>query len=1109
MAQPTEFGGVTGSRIGSSSVPAQGSPEPVREGQVLSGVVVVSDPQAPASSAVARKGVDISGTFVAVKDLPPGIKVGERVDVAVTRTSPEFSLQYLQSTTSATAGATPPDAQAGLMQLLEAVDLSEKGLGDLRQMILNVRPRVSHSEAVTLPKITRDEVLREFLVKSGIPADADLAKRELVIESLKSFNAGAMRVPVADALFQQQQIVRSAPLPVHVERLERLVKDIELLISQPKGTVDSKREAEMKGPVRPQVDRTELVKRVMTVRETFVREPHPASRIIIQELDSLAREIRTGPSVIEPSRQSLQGAIERVLKVLPKGESLRTEPVRQEKGAAGAAATEDLRRTLETLRQKPPSGDTVPTRQTNPDTAPVVSSRDETRELQRRISVVRERLIGSQVPPDRALAEALDTVSRELESQSVSRPREAMQLQAALGRAVQALTKEVDSQSRTSSPVLRLEREQLRDSLVVELEKIQKRSTDTTQQIPKPVVPDAKVISSDQRIFSGVSTGEPVRDLLVSLSGVNPGREQPELEIFRRQLREVIDAQIEVLRDLDIRVRTVLGGNDRDNPVESLLRTLSQSAELLEGSDAPVERQLQQLIKTLVLDLEQALKAPKPLLAVREVLEAALQSIQKEFGLPDIRARIQLELAGETPAPHLPQEVRVTLRLLEVQIRTLLEAPDLEEQMTRYLAATTSAEREHAPLMKEMRDLVVTLEKLSVPEDPGYLNLAPAARQTVKNALATLQQILQAPAGTETRDPKVMTQELRRVLSELDPILSEISLTSGPPEKEIASFAPGREPRPPIRSENDRARRLIEGMVRTITETLEGLEIQHEQGQQQEVVVPHRGTTDPAGNLLRSVNLLSGQVSDTAVLVQRIKLDLQTLQQTLPAAGNKAERELFDLTLEMLHHVDQTGEGRESVSGSSKESLKQLSKVVRENYIPPRDLSPQTPLARMDLASLRSLDSMLSAQETLQRLTPVMQALGEPALLLFPCIVQGFLTHAEIRFSRPPAGEGDVRKEASTPGANRDQFERINLVLPLPTIGEISVDIAHRKGEILMNLGFESSVVGEFVREQLPLLGRALQRRGFQKIDINIAEFTRRPGAAAGASLRDGEIRVA
>lgn len=141
-----------------------------------------------------------------------------------------------------------------------------------------------------------------------------------------------------------------------------------------------------------------------------------------------------------------------------------------------------------------------------------------------------------------------------------------------------------------------------------------------------------------------------------------------------------------------------------------------------------------------------------------------------------------------------------------------------------------------------------------------------------------------------------------------------------------------------------------------------------------------------------------------------------------------------------------------------------------------------------DLLRLASrLDQLAASQESLNQLNPLMHALGEPALVLFPFLFQGLLSHSEVTIDPYRGGrksgqnrrdDEDGEKGDATP------YQRVQVSVPLPQLGTIDVDVAHRDKEILVRLTADDPEIVTFLEAQFENLAAILHREGFERSEL-------------------------
>lgn len=141
------------------------------------------------------------------------------------------------------------------------------------------------------------------------------------------------------------------------------------------------------------------------------------------------------------------------------------------------------------------------------------------------------------------------------------------------------------------------------------------------------------------------------------------------------------------------------------------------------------------------------------------------------------------------------------------------------------------------------------------------------------------------------------------------------------------------------------------------------------------------------------------------------------------------------------------------------------------------------PKSLADLTQIASrFEQMASSQESLAKMNPVMQALGEPALILFPFLMQGLISHSEVTIETKK--RVDEEEEGGGKGGNREPFQRVQVAVPLPSLGTIDVDIAHRTQEIWVRFTVSDPEVGKFLLEKLERLAPILREYGFKKAEL-------------------------
>lgn len=134
------------------------------------------------------------------------------------------------------------------------------------------------------------------------------------------------------------------------------------------------------------------------------------------------------------------------------------------------------------------------------------------------------------------------------------------------------------------------------------------------------------------------------------------------------------------------------------------------------------------------------------------------------------------------------------------------------------------------------------------------------------------------------------------------------------------------------------------------------------------------------------------------------------------------------------------------------------------------------------------LEQLASTQETLQQLNPLMQALGEPALVLLPFLSHGLLNHSEVTIDpnarRKNQGGGGREGADEEDRGDSTPYQRIQVSVPMPNLGPIDVDIAHRRDELLVRITVQDDEAEKFISSQIENLTETLRSLGFNRPEI-------------------------
>ncbi len=208
------------------------------------------------------------------------------------------------------------------------------------------------------------------------------------------------------------------------------------------------------------------------------------------------------------------------------------------------------------------------------------------------------------------------------------------------------------------------------------------------------------------------------------------------------------------------------------------------------------------------------------------------------------------------------------------------------------------------------------------------------------------------------------------------------------------------------------------------------------------------------------------------------------LAKKLPA-GDAKQKDLIQATLRELQLAK---ESPEKTLGQLESSLGRLRDALVPTNNGPLRVDVHTKGELEQIAA--RLEQLANTQENLNQLNPVMQALGEPALILFPFLAQGLLTHSQVSIETPVdrdgkgGGRGREFEDETDGEADSTPYQRIQVSVPLQNLGTVHVDIAHRKEEILVRFSVADPEPGSFLLEQLEHLAVTLRELNFSRAEL-------------------------
>ena len=132
---------------------------------------------------------------------------------------------------------------------------------------------------------------------------------------------------------------------------------------------------------------------------------------------------------------------------------------------------------------------------------------------------------------------------------------------------------------------------------------------------------------------------------------------------------------------------------------------------------------------------------------------------------------------------------------------------------------------------------------------------------------------------------------------------------------------------------------------------------------------------------------------------------------------------------------------------------------------------------------LERLESVSAAQDTLARLAPIVSALGEPTMVMFPLLFFGDLFVGGLTAQPRTVQPDPEHKESETAAPG---FTKIELSLNLPHLGHVQLELAHRPGEALLAFHCASPEVMGFMQQHLELLATRIREHDVESPHLSV-----------------------
>jgi len=609
-------------------------------------------------------------------------------------------------------------------------------------------------------------------------------------------------------------------------------------------------------------------------------------------------------------------------------------------------------------------------------------------------------------------------------------------------------------------------------------------------------------------------------------------------DIGENLLARTVRSQIEKIKTTERKVLELIFGTKEQSPLSSLievLKTLENPSLPNSSSRPPVGESLSNFARTLTREIESALKSEAPSKNLKHALEDALKTLQALY--PSSRDTSH-EVNSDT-FNALSRADIVAVRLLNSQLQGILSLP--KEAFDKIVSSAVDGNLNAQKELKELlRPLLTTLDellkRLSTSSDITTKDLItffenyrtelfhassgdPLATKDISKTLGQMHEglknmLVQATSNDEVirqGNVSAFDQKVAKVLEALTersvqslnndghssilPALREAlalldTSNDYPPKLKAAIDSLSTEIATKLLT-NGRAplaQELLDSFHKEVLRIVTPLAIQSEEPRValkiiDEIIRAAKATPsalDGSMELPASAEVRLTSLPKASGSLQQIASTLKHILLTIPEFAPAAEQELAAKAKDILRTI-------ESESHSPSPATRTTLRRDMESLLPlATNSAAQEETTSLSLQTLRSIDSLLSTDRALAQIAPLMRQLGGPISILFPAILQGLLSKIEITV--PPPNQGlEADSENSQSPTVLIPFSRVLISIPLPNLGRVDVDIAHRPGELLANILCERELTTRYLEKRIGNLSTSLQGLGFSSTTLRCA----------------------
>lgn len=657
--------------------------------------------------------------------------------------------------------------------------------------------------------------------------------------------------------------------------------------------------------------------------------------------------------------------------------------------------------------------------------------------------------------------------------------------------------------------------------------------------------PDTAPITSHESLSSLESK---LADILESRQGENPrmGRIEKPLQRLveilsalpktsealilqgEKLLETVLRGHLMSFREIEHEVAVAIEPAFADNPLKTLLSTAERAAKVISNPSTEIEQSYLRFVVGLQQDLNKyAEYFPEAFRSVKEILEKALQTIEKEFKL-QLSMPIYEKLNAEPES--LPRKALVLLRSLEAQMTTLLSMPD--QDLNHLIEALRN---DFSPSRPEvLRNIESLFRELRSIEVPGTKSEKELFQKQIESLQLNFMRALQT---------KTEPQSLRATLNELLQTLKDFSSwPSAQDEHSLSQLGTKSEARVPVSQITKEVvpgiLRHLEGQIKETIKLIDGFSSGLSELTSKESTAQTAAQRTPdkiAENVLQErLSREFGKYKEQDLLQQLLPTQqfdhqeqriallkdpsvaillkvLKNIEWPTSAAGSTTEKHFLDFLKELSQKFSSKDAKSEKETLSRKEIEDGLTKL--EQQFRAEQTRPVDPKELQFKNMLNLIEQTMKGQELLERLNTVMNILGEPALFLFPSIINGLASQFEfVGYPASPTDEAEHEEKSGLKKDKKGAYKRFEFDMSFSGIGRIQSKVFFRDGEFLLDLCAENNSVADFLEQRLSRFETLLHSQGYEKTElrVSVAPFSNLSPAWVPALLSafDGAAKV-